>query len=291
MLKELSNHRLLLHLILFCTFNLCLYLFMATQSFRVPFDRFDYLYSAHHFIPDPRISGGKFSFLSALAQYDAQWYLKIAAGGYSFSPGYQWVSEKSLMQNLTFAFFPLFPLLIKSFNLFLFHLELSAFIVTNLLLVTNFLSLYLLISRLYSPSLALKTSWLFFVFPFSIFYRSYYAENLQLLLLIWFCYFLIRKKFLPSAVFLGLLNITKGITLPLSLLFLFFLSYRLKQKIIRLPQAATCLVLAFLPLILWITFTFSVTHHPFYFLTVIQESWYGGPLPLPLPLYNLLGDP
>lgn len=288
MLAQLTNRQFLLHLGLFCLLNSCLYLFMVTQHHLLPFSRFDYTYNAHRFLPDPRISGGQFQLLPALAQYDAQWYLKIAARGYSYFPGHQDVKEKSKMQNLTFAFFPLFPVVLKTINLVFNHLYFSAFLLTNLLLLLNFTSFYLFLSRFFPHRITFPTLWLFFTFPFSIFFRSYYAESLQLFLLIWFIYFLLDRRFILSSLFLGFLNLTKGTTLPLSFLFLYPLGLAYLRRRISLSLTTVSLLLAFLPYCFWLIYNYAVTGNPFYQIFIISDAWYGHVFSLPPPIHNLI---
>jgi hypothetical protein len=172
-------------------------------------------------------------------------------------------------------------------DFFLSHIELSAFILANFLLIITFSSLYLVVSRLYSRSLAAKTAWLVFLFPFSVYFRSYYADCLQLLLIIWFLYFLIRKKYLPSAVLLGLLNITKGITLPLNFLLFIPLTVQLLRHLLRPVKVFSYFLIAAFPLGLWTLYNYFQTGSPLFFLTV-QSSWFHFHPQLPPIAYNLL---
>ena len=270
-----------LHLLLFVIFNTFFYLFLVLFNSSVPFNFDQYSLNAHHFLPDPRINHQPFSLLSALAQYDSQWYLKIASTGYTYSPNQNAnISDKSLMGNSAFAYFPLFPLIIRVFDLFTKHLELSAFIVTQVFLLANFISLYFVTSKLFSASVAQKTVWLFFLFPFSVFFRSYYAEGVQLFCLIWFSYFVIKKNLLPAAFFLGALGISKGITLPLGLVYLVAL------KRLPLPRILLYLLIGFLPLFLWIVFNLATTQDPFFFFHVLN-NWFPQ-ISLPYPILNLI---
>jgi hypothetical protein len=246
-----------------------------------PFHRINYLLNSHHFLPDPRVNDGPFVFLRALGQYDAQWYLKIGATGYPAHPTVTTLDDKSIMDGLTYAFFPLYPLLIATATVVIGNVELAAFVVSNLLMVLDALSLYFVIGRLYNPAVAVKTTLLLFLFPFSIFFRSYFAEGLQLFLLIWFAYSLMQKKFLPGSICLGLLNIAKGSGMLLNVLFVFLLAQYVFSHKLTLTRGLLCLVLLATPLSLWVIYNYLQTGNPLYFYA-IQKSWDSTPVYLHL---------
>lgn len=272
MTKVLQRYPLLFLLIAVVLSSMVIY--AVTMEFHsvFPFNRINYTLSSHHFLPDPRADGGPFVFLRALGQYDAQWYLKIAAIGYPAHPSVTALNDRSNMDGLTYAFFPLYPLVIATVNAIIGNVELSAFIISNLFVIPDALSLYFVIHKLYNPSLAIKTTLLLFLFPFSIFFRSYFAEGLQLFLLIWFAYFLMQKKFLPCAIFLGLLNVTKGSGMLLNVLYIVLLAQSIFSHRLKLAKSFLCLVVIAAPLALWTIYNFIQTGDPFYFYA-IQKSW------------------
>jgi hypothetical protein len=272
MTKVLHRHPLLFLLVVVVLSSSVLYAGMLEFHSVFPFNRANYTLSSHHFVPDPRADGGPFVFLRALGQYDAQWYLKIAATGYPAHPGVTTLNDKSNMDGLTYAFFPLYPLLIATANVVIGNIELAAFVVSNLLIILDALSLYFVIHKLYNPSLAIKTTLLLFLFPFSIFFRSYFAEGLQLFLLIWFAYFLMQKKFLPCALFLGFLNITKGSGMLLNVLYIVLLAQYIFSHKLKPAKGLLCLIVIATPLILWAIYNYIQTGNPFYFYA-IQRSW------------------
>jgi hypothetical protein len=152
----------------------------------------------------------------------------------------------------------------------------AAFIFSNLLLAIGFSSLYLFISHFYSPGLAVKTVWLFFAFPFSIFYRSYYTENLLLILSIWFLYFLINRRFTISAIFLSLLNITKGRLFPLNLMFVCLLFFYYRKHHTPFRHYLLPMLICMLPISIWIAFNYLSTGDPLFFSRVI-DLWEPAP--------------
>ncbi len=261
------------YFLIFLALNLLLYLFIYFFHGFYPFHEGNYIYNAHHFLEDPRIKGGEFNFLRALGQYDAQWYLKIASDGYPKNPSNVNIEDKSAMDGLTYAFFPLYPLTIALVNFFVNDIEGSAFILSNFLLMINFISLYYVVTKLYDREVAYKTCFLLFFFPFSIFYRSYFTEGLFLLFFIWFAYFFIKAKYFYAAVLLGFANVTRPNGLFLNLPFLYFLIKDLKGYKNYLVKLFPFSFLIILPLIIWIYLNFINTDNPLYFYSV-QGSWF-----------------
>ncbi len=281
-----TPHILIRHTLLFMLFNTLLYFFIGTFHTFIPLNRFSYHNDAHHYFTDPRITGKGFNLLHGMAQFDAQWYLKIIDSGYSFSPTEQSLNDKSLMQNPSYAFFPAFPLLGWLTKVIFKDSLLAAFILTQILLVCNFLSLMIVISRLYNPQIAIRASWLLFVFPFSIFFRSYYAESLLMLFLVWFSYFLLQKKFLPASILLGLINVTKGTVVLVNFIFLFILIKSIVETKIKPLTAVVYPTIIGLPMLVWMVFNYLTAHNPIYFFA-IQSVWYS-PMVLPAPILNLI---
>src|SRR3989338_2983125 len=118
---------------LFIAVNFILYANIFVNHDKVPFNSLLYFDSAHHFLKDERAVGGQFDFLRAMGQYDAQWYLKIAKTGYPKNPTTVSMEEKSVMDGLTFAFFPLYPLILSFLNKPINNIETTAFVVSNLI--------------------------------------------------------------------------------------------------------------------------------------------------------------
>ena len=257
---------------IFIGITVLLYLEILLCNQYVPFDTFNYVYNSHHYIADHRIEHKPFTFLNALGQYDAQWYLKIAHDGYPDHPKPQILADKSHMGALSYAFFPFYPFLIHIVDIYLHNIELSAFTLTIILLVCNFFSLYFVVSSLYDKNIALKTIFLLFLFPFSIFFRSYFTEGLFLLEIVWFSYFLIRKSWFMSAVCLALVMVTRGTGLFLIPVFLYVLLQQSYEKNISFIKICVYLLLAFVPFLGWLFYCFIHTGNPFYFLS-IRSGW------------------
>jgi Gpi18-like mannosyltransferase len=145
--------------------------------------------------------------------------------------------------------------------------------VSNILLLANFFSLYYVISRLYSERIALKAILLLFLFPFGIFYRSYFTEGLFLLLLTWFAYFLIRKKLFIAAIFTSLLFVARPNGSVMGLIFFYQLYKAVRAKKLSLMMAGLYTVLIVIPYGAWHYLCYMNAGDPFYWYHV-QSLWY-----------------
>jgi Gpi18-like mannosyltransferase len=241
----------------------------------IPFESTSYLYASHHYVQDLRATGGAFSFLRSLGVWDAQWYLRIADAGYPSRAVFDAHPDPRYMGALSYAFFPLYPLVLALFNFALHNIELAAFIVANLLLIANFFSMYYVVTRLFSKEIAVKTICLAFLFPFSIFYRSYFTESLFLLLLLWYGYFLIKQKWFLSTVLGSLLFVTRPNGLFLIVVYVWQLVIAIRKKksswikLLYIP-------LSLIPLFLWCLYCLKLTGNPFYWHKV-QSIWFKSP--------------
>lgn len=237
----------------------------------IGFSKRDYIVNAHHYLKDERVSSGQFSFLRSLGAYDAQWYLKIAEKGFPKNPKVADQNNKAVMDGLSYAFFPLYPIVLSLFNKIFRNIEFSAFMLSNLIMILNFGSLYYVIGRALDRKTAVRTALLLFVFPFGIFFRSYFAEGLFLFFLIWFGHFLIKKKWVISSLFLGALSVTKPMGLFLFPVFYYFF---LKEKKINYKLFAKTFLTGFVPLLAWCVFNYLQTGSFIYFYSV-QSQWSG----------------
>jgi hypothetical protein len=237
-------------------------------------------------LKDQRIDKKPFTLLRGIGQYDAQWYLKIATSGYPNYPKAQPLIDKVSMGDLSYAFFPLYPLLIHIINLVISNIELSAFILTNILLLIIFFSLYFVISSVYNTHAAFKTIFLLFLFPFSIFFRSYFTEGLLLLEILWFSYFLIKKNWLASGLLLGASLVTRGTGLFLLPVFITILGKQVYAKKLSIKKSGFYLLLSLMPFFLWILYCYIHTGNGLYFYEV-RKAWTTIPIHLML-LHNIV---
>lgn len=268
------NKNLLWGLILFLALNITLFLFIAGFHDKVPFNKFNYSLTAYHYLQDTRVTGDGFSLVNSLGQYDGQWYLRIADQGYPRNSA------------PTYAFFPLYPTLVAGLKLVTHNVEIAAFWSTLFFLPVNFLSLYWVISRLYSEKITLRTIFLIFAFPFSIFFRSYFPEGIYLFLFVWFCYFLATKRLTLASIPLSFLNLVKANGWLLNLLFLYYLYKALTKKEITRSQLFLSLAIIATPLLLWGLYMYFHAGNPLIFYEA-RKAWVPFGFPFTL-LYNIV---
>lgn len=256
--------------------NIILLLSVALLWNRIPFQAYNYQHNSHHFLPDPRAEGGRggLSLFRALGQYDAQWYLRIAQDGYSRHPRLL-AGDNKTMEGLTYAFFPLYPLVVSAANGAFHHIEWAAFVVSELTMTGAFLLFIALARGIIQKDSVLFTALLFFFLPFSIFFRSYVPEGLFLLLLLAFARALAQKKYLGAALFLGLSAVTK----PNSLLLFIFLLYKVfcERKRLGTVRISWIVLVLITPLACWMGYSYFRTGNPLYFVAV-RNAWQAGGL-------------
>lgn len=108
--------------------------------------------------------------LTAWERWDALWYLRIAAHGYSPHDG-------------SAAFFPGYPLLVRAVGwLAGGHLLLAAYLVSSVALVIALVTVYRLTEYEFDTDLARRTVLLLCIFPTSFFFFAPYSESLFLAL-------------------------------------------------------------------------------------------------------------
>lgn len=272
--------------LLFAVVNLILYGNILLNHDKIPFNFLIYKNSAHHFLKDPRVEGGPFLFLRALGQMDAQWYLKIASDGYPKNPSVTSMDNKNIMDGLTYAFFPLYPLVLFLGNILIGNLEFTAFIIANVLITGLFFSFYYIINKLYSLQIAIRTVLLLFVFPFSIFFRSYYTEGLFLLLLLWFSFFILKKHWFWASLIASLLYVTRPNGLFLIPFLFLILANEILHRRIGIKRVIVFFVISEIPFVAWLIFNFLNTGDPMYWMAV-QQSWFITPSLFDTIRYNL----
>ncbi len=262
--QKVFNRKFLVHFLIFILLNIIFFVNILLFNSKFEFNTLYYKTSAYHFFEDPRFLGGSFNLLNSLGQYDAQWYLKIASEGYPKIEN----NLESVKERVDYAFFPLYPLLIKFFSLFLKDVSLSAFFLSIFFILINYISLIFIIKKSIGYTTAVKTAFLLFFFPFAVFYRGYFTEGLYLFLLLWFSYFLLKRYYIKSAFFLSLLNVTKASGFLLNALFLFLsLKDYIKAKI-SLRIFLVSLLIIFTPFAGWMIFNYMNTESFVYFLKI-----------------------
>lgn len=174
-----------------------------------------------------------FRFLDVWGRWDSGWYLKIAQQGYLFSN----VGEQ---QGNSFAFFPLYPSLIKLFSLIIPQQFLSqevwlfiAVALSNLFFLFGLVLFYYLVKDILldklktekeATSIASKSVILLLFFPTSFFFSAAYSEALFFLLAVGSFSLIRSKKYFLASLVISLASVTRpyGILLLLPLLIDYF---------------------------------------------------------------------
>ena len=153
--------------------------------------------------PTPAIAG---PLLSRWYRWDAAWYLRIAGNGPQM--GYSHYTENSAHAYGAFAFFPLYPLVVRLAALVVpgaldtvpaggaprSQLLIAALIASNIAFVLALLALYLLVKARAGPPAARRAVLLMCLFPTTIFFSAPYSESLFLLWLVLFFLALDRRR-------------------------------------------------------------------------------------------------
>ena len=201
---------------------------------------------------------------------DVVWYMDIAEHGYehrSFTPD----------KKANWAFYPLWPLLLRVNNGLFGEMLLSGILLSTLFFVLAILLLYLLIARDFDQEIARVVALLVLVYPASYFFLRPGTESLFLFLVL-ASISSARSKHWALAGFLGgLATLTRlqGVVLFLPLLFIYYKQYRESGthhkgvlSLLLIPAAQ----LGFMG------YMFHVTGNPFANLLMHQKAWANQPL-------------
>lgn len=201
----------------------------------------------------PKTSIYNGDFLSSFSNWDGKHYLEIAQNGYT--------------EKIQYAFFPLYPLLIKLLNNLLENYLLSALLISY---VSSFLGLhflYKLIREDFGENIAQNSILFLLFFPTSFFFLTVYTEGLFFLLVVLTFYYLKKSNLLLATIFALFSSATRlvGIAVILGLLVEIYTKRGINRKnwYVLLSPAG---------LILYCYFLFTQTGDPFYFLTA-ELAW------------------
>jgi Gpi18-like mannosyltransferase len=247
------------------------FLYFKSNQF-IPINWNNYILHSDHFEHDYRLTKGYFDFFQIQSPWDGQWYLFLGQRGYPEKPHDVSINGWTNPTRFTYAFFPLYPILLKINYLTIGNIYQSAFILTNIILIITILSLFYTLNKIFNQQTAFWTTLLLFTSPFAIFLNSYYPEGLFLLLLSWFSNFLIKRKWLLTSLFMGLLIVTKPNGLFLYPVFIYFLikSIRNKNSVIKIFPYILISIIPFCGLLL---FNSIYTSDPLFFFKA-QRHWY-----------------
>ena len=203
---------------------------------------------------------------------DVVWYMDIAENGYehrSFTP----------YKKANWAFYPLWPLLLRVNNALFGEMLLSGIMLSTLFFMLAILLLYALIARDFDKEIARLSAVLVIVFPASYFCLRPGPESLFLFLVI-ASISSARSKLWPLAGFLGCLAALtrfQGVVLFFPLLFIYYKQYR---KSGTHDMGVLSLLLIPAAQLGFMAYMFHLTGNPFASL-LMQKTW-GNHLMIPL---------
>jgi hypothetical protein len=197
-----------------------------------------------------------FDYWLSWAQWDGGHYFVIAQRGY---------------QNFTdYAFFPLFPMLAKTGDIFLpGGLLLSGLIVSNLAFLLFLAVFHRYLYTNYGREISANAIFTYLFFPTTFFAVSYYTESLFLLLCALTFLFLNRKTLLFASLAVSAASLTRqiGIFLAIPVFYNYF-----SQTTRRISTKILIPVVSLFGFAVYLIYLFAQTNDPFKFLTV-QSLW------------------
>lgn len=141
--------------------------------------------------------------LGLFSKYDSEWYVLIAARGYSFSAE-------------TFspaAFFPLYPILMRVLAFFVGkNLYLAGLLISNGSLLVGLIFLYRLVWDVYGDEAMAQRAVLYLsLFPSGVFFSAIYTESLFFLTVVGCVYFARQRRWWVSALFGAVASATRSL--------------------------------------------------------------------------------
>ena len=166
-----------------------------------------------------------------------------------------------------YAFFPVYPWLIRQVNPIFRDYTISGLIISSLSFIFALFMLYKLIKIDYSSKIAKYTLLLILIFPTSFYFGSVYNESTFLLLAVLSFYFARKKKFPLACIFAAILSATRitGIFIWMSIIIEFFNTYGQGIKTLLKPKALW-LVMPPLGLLSYMYYQFRMTGDAFFFI-------------------------
>lgn len=189
-------------------------------------------------------------------RWDSFWYLTIAQNWYLTSG----------KESLAIVFYPLYPIFIKLFSLFVFNIELAGLLVSLIFSFTSAILLYEVTLLDYDKKTALKAVWFLNIFPTSFFLQAIYPESLFLTLSLFTILSFRKKHFLSSGLYGLLSSLTRVNGILLTSLILFE-PQTIKNKL----KTLTLIPIGFL---IYLLINYLIFNSPFHFSTVLESNWY-----------------
>ena len=162
-------------------------------------------------------------FLNALVSWDSEFYLSIALNGYD-DPAVRTVEREGTEYALNYAFFPLYPLLIRALSVPLSVLgltpiataTLAGVIITQLATLVAIVALYDLAQPHLGEDGALRTVFYMLIFPTGFFFAQVYTEGLFVGCAFASLALMRRKQYVLAAILAGFAVVTRAVGIALA---------------------------------------------------------------------------
>lgn len=202
---------------------------------------------------------GPFDFWASWAQWDGGHFWQIANWGYRAPED--------------FAFFPLYPIVIKITSVLTGLSILTAgLLVSNLAFLIFLYLLFRLVAAKFNQKIAASTLITFLFFPTTFFAVAFYSESLFLTLTALTFLALAQKKYLRASAAISLASLTRGIGVFLIFAAVFSYLSRADFNIKKINSKILRLVPALFGIAIYLIYLAATTGDPLKFLTV-QSFW------------------
>lgn len=189
-------------------------------------------------------------------QWDGPHYLDLAKNWYQISG----------QESLWIVFYPLYPILIKTFNFFVNDFATAAILVSILFSFSASALLFELTLLDFNKRKAVLAVWFLNIFPTAYFLQASYTESLFLTTSLATVYLFRKKLFFYSGV-LGMLSTMARIN---GLLLIPLLALELRY----LKRGFITLLVTPLGFLFYLSINYVLFHNPFYFVNPLYTNWY-----------------
>lgn len=208
--------------------------------------------------------------LNSWGVWDSGWYLGIAQDWYSDQKG---AETTNIAGQATYAFFPLYPALIRIFYYITGDYFISSLIISNVALLISCWFLYKLVKLDFGEKTAKKSIKYLLIYPVSFILSGAFSEATYLALIISAFYFAKTNRWWLVGILGFLLSLTRslGVLVFLPLLYIYLKNINYKITIKKLKSAIWLLLIP-LGIIIWMWYNYYLTGDYLAFIH-IQNAW------------------
>jgi hypothetical protein len=210
----------------------------------------------------------KFIWLAVWGVWDSGWYLPLAKYGYSAIIS----NSPATLGQANYAFFPLYPLLIKIFEIVIRNYYIAGLLVTNISLIIACVYLYKLARLDFDQEISLRAIQYCLLWPVAFIFSGVFTESLYLALAIAAFYYARKNNWLVACILGFFLALTRPlgalIVIPLLYEYLRLINFYFKN----IGRQIFYFFLIPLGLALFSYYNYILTKNPFAFLQ-IQGAW------------------